>query len=599
MATDVQVAARARPLARWAGPAAITVVFAIYLAWTWGKWPDALVDFGRELYVPWRLCEGQRLYADVAYFNGPLSPSINAVLFRVFGVGLRTLVIANTVVLAAVAMMVHALLRVVCDRLVAAAGTLALLVFFAFAQFLPGGNYNYLAPYSHETTHGTALATAALLLLAVHLRRGGGSWTVFGIGLMLGLVFLTKAEFVIALVPAIALGLVGHHWRAGTPRAELVRLAIWFAGGSLAPPLVALSALLSYLPPGEAWKAMAGSWVYIFDADLARLPFYREIRGTLDLGASFRRIGAWTARYAVALAPAAIAGFAVRRAWRGRVVVTAALAGASVALVLVGRGGRAWEDLATPWPLFLVVAVAVTAVSAAPRPRRLLVLSCLLYALVLLLKMILNTRILHYGFVLAMPAGLALVAILLGGIPAWLDRRGRNGPAFRVVALAVLCSFGFVQLRATHLWLQRRTVPVGTAADRFLIHDRDSVFTELLARVDRLRRPGDTLLVIPEGVMINYLLRMRNPTGHLNFMPPELIMFGEDRMLRAFRSGAPDWIVLVNRGAQEYGYRMFGDDYGRSLVSWVEANYGVVDRLFEPTIRGPEAYAAVLRRNGS
>ncbi|HEY1628509.1 MAG TPA: hypothetical protein VGF52_01550, partial [Tepidisphaeraceae bacterium] len=50
---------------------AISLTFLIMLAWTWGTWPDPIVDFGRELYVPWQLTQGKILYRDIAYFNGP------------------------------------------------------------------------------------------------------------------------------------------------------------------------------------------------------------------------------------------------------------------------------------------------------------------------------------------------------------------------------------------------------------------------------------------------------------------------------------------------------------------------------------------------
>ena len=62
---------------------------------TWRRWPDLLIDFGRELYVPWQLASGAVLYEDIAYFNGPLSAYWNALLFRWFGPSLLTLVVAN------------------------------------------------------------------------------------------------------------------------------------------------------------------------------------------------------------------------------------------------------------------------------------------------------------------------------------------------------------------------------------------------------------------------------------------------------------------------------------------------------------------------
>lgn len=44
---------------------------AILLFFSWRKWPDPLIDFGRELYVPWQLSLGKTLYLDISYFNGP------------------------------------------------------------------------------------------------------------------------------------------------------------------------------------------------------------------------------------------------------------------------------------------------------------------------------------------------------------------------------------------------------------------------------------------------------------------------------------------------------------------------------------------------
>jgi hypothetical protein len=82
-------------------------------------------------------------------------------------------------------------------------------------------------------------------------------------------------------------------------------------------------------------------------------------------------------------------------------------------------------------------------------------------------------------------------------------------------------------------------------------------------------------------------------------MPPEVFLFGEDRMCAAFAARPPDWMVVINRPAMEYGYRFLGDDYGRRLLDWVEANYRVVDRVQEEQPDGSATpFAAILRREG-
>ena len=102
-----------------AGPAVLLAAGAAMLAWTWGAWPDPLIDFGRELYVAWRLAEGDALYTDVAWFNGPLSAHWNALIFRAFGPGLSVLAWSNVLVLAATVGMLYVLLAQLSDRVTA------------------------------------------------------------------------------------------------------------------------------------------------------------------------------------------------------------------------------------------------------------------------------------------------------------------------------------------------------------------------------------------------------------------------------------------------------------------------------------------------
>src|SRR5262249_12545387 len=85
--------------------------------WTWGRWPDVLVDFGRELYVPWRLASGDVLYRDIAYFNGPLSAYANALLFALIGSSLRALALVNVALIGAVTALLYALLSRIGSRL--------------------------------------------------------------------------------------------------------------------------------------------------------------------------------------------------------------------------------------------------------------------------------------------------------------------------------------------------------------------------------------------------------------------------------------------------------------------------------------------------
>src|SRR3954467_8795783 len=99
----------------------IVIVGPAVVAWGWDRGPDPVIDFGREAYVPWRLAysadTGPRelLYRDIRYLNGPLSPYVNAAVFKYFGTSLRTLKTANVVVLALVTLLLYQLVLAMSD----------------------------------------------------------------------------------------------------------------------------------------------------------------------------------------------------------------------------------------------------------------------------------------------------------------------------------------------------------------------------------------------------------------------------------------------------------------------------------------------------
>jgi len=90
---------------------------------------------------------------------------------------------------------------------------------------------------------------------------------------------------------------------------------------------------------------------------------------------------------------------------------------------------------------------------------------------------------------------------------------------------------------------------------------------------------NETSIVFPEGVMLNYLTRTGNSCPYVNFMPPELIIFGEDRILNSLHKAPPDCVILVDKDISEYGFHFFSKIYGIKLFSWVQENYMAVETI--------------------
>lgn len=98
--------------------------------------------------------------------------------------------------------------------------------------------------------------------------------------------------------------------------------------------------------------------------------------------------------------------------------------------------------------------------------------------------------------------------------------------------------------------------------------------------------------------MINYLARSENPTPFVNFMPPEMILFGEPHILAALASRPPDVVVVTHKPTHEYGLPWFGRSYARDMGAWLERHYHLVQLFGDPPLQPGSRYGiAILVRN--
>jgi hypothetical protein len=104
------------------------------------------------------------------------------------------------------------------------------------------------------------------------------------------------------------------------------------------------------------------------------------------------------------------------------------------------------------------------------------------------------------------------------------------------------------------------------------------------------------VVVLPEGVMINYLARRSNPTTYVNFMPPEVIMFGEDDIVAGLQAHPPDFIVLCHKDTSEYGAPLFAHDYGQKIARWVHDNYEAMVLLGDPPFVKVDRFGILILR---
>jgi hypothetical protein len=562
----------------------LAAVFAALLAWTWGRWLDPIVDFGRELYIPWQLAQGRFFHTDLITPYGPLSYLVNGFLFRLFGSSLVTSVVINCTVLAVSTAALYVLMRDAGSRLASVVACLVFLAIFGFGHLIIIGNFNFITPYSTQATFGFALGLLGLLCIGAYLRRAS-TFRVLAMGLCLGLAFLTKPEMFVPIAGAIlVMGVLlfgpSRRWRT-----SISFFGILLSGFAI-PMVAVLLWMMTRLTPHDAFIETLGAWAYLGNPQIAHMSFYTHSAGLDYPWESLQRMGVVGLFFAALLLP----GFVASLFWRERSSKQRAIGwmiGCLLALAMIGvMGSWAWVDsgrVMLPGLLILGIVQMIRffgCLKKQPdeRTRAALIMRLVLIAfgLLIMLKMLLYPRFQHYGFVLgAMPAAILVVAVV-AWVPAWLQRRGRSGALFAGSSLTVLAVMTWIHLGVSGRCMAEKTFETGSGADAFLADSRGPIIDEMVDYIRKNTSPDQTLTVMPEGVILNYLARRRNPLPNSAFVPSEFILFGDEMLLNSLQSKRPDYVAIVSRFTDDLGPARFGSDYATSMREWINQHYSPV-----------------------
>lgn len=570
----------------------LAAAFLVMAFISWRRWPDIMIDFGRELYIPWQIASGQVLYTDIAHLFGPLSSYFNALLFLIFGVSYNSIFCANLVLTALFTTLLYRFLIESASRTAAFAGCMIFLSGFAFSQFVMIGNYNFISPFSHEATHGSILALLQIYLMS-RFSRSGRIFPLAGSGFLAGLVFLTKAEifFAMAISSLFFFIFLYPKRESGIPRVQAM-LVFFFTW--LVPVSLFLIFFVSVMPLSDALRSVLGSWALLVNSPVANNRFYKALMGVNDISGNAARM---VMHVSLVAGPAGL-GLICNLPRRGdpgrRKPGPAALIWAVGMLCLAimldpVESARSLPLLAMiSLPALMRLPAIVKENPAAPAPcdrsrnikLQTPILLWTVYSIALLPKIALNCRLSHYGFYLAMPAAVLVGVMAVWFLPGQLSQSNGRTVFFRntmMIFLLVLCFRCVIQ--SNHVFRMKNFrwgIDPDTVTTYHPMHDNRGPLTmDAIHFLQEHMDEKQTLIVIPEGIMMNYQLRRSNPTRFINFMPPELSAFGEQNILRDIIADPPDYFAVVHKDTSEYGTGFFGSDpgYGKIILDWVKANY--------------------------
>jgi hypothetical protein len=221
----------------------------------------------------------------------------------------------------------------------------------------------------------------------------------------------------------------------------------------------------------------------------------------------------------------------------------------------------------------------------------------------MLARMFLHARIYDFGFYQAAFAGMVTAAAMVVYIPRWAGA-GIGGRRLALCGCLSLLALGCISISADSRRVRlAQTQPVGSGSDRFYAFNENfdktgALMDWVIKSVDSIA-PGATLLVLPEGALINYISRHKYP------MPVWVSIGGGStteevqEIINRLRQSPPDYIVLISRSMKEHGLQQFGapGTPGEKTLKWITDNYfTIASRGGDPFVSTGEKGAAILQR---
>jgi hypothetical protein len=223
------------------------------------------------------------------------------------------------------------------------------------------------------------------------------------------------------------------------------------------------------------------------------------------------------------------------------------------------------------------------------------------FASMMLLKIFLNVHVYHYGFALAMPAVLLLVMAMLYQLPRSLGHALGSAAFFRGLGVALLLVVLIVHVQWSKKIYDLKTYPVGHGSDTILswnpaVSPQGMAIDLALKQIKDVIPEDNNFVVLPEGIILNYLTRRQSASPNIEFMPSSVAMVGEEKIIHDFDAHKSDFIILVHRDTLEYGARYFGVDYAVNLASWIRKNYSPVARIGDEPFRNNNFGIIIAKR---
>lgn len=511
------------------------------------------IDFGKEIYLPKAIAQGGILYKDVLAIFGPFAYLFNACLVKLFGATINTYYIWGSINAFVLICGFYALCREFLNRIPALSATFFVLYFCCFVPHV----MNFVAPYSYGMVYGLCAIIFAALFFTKYLKSDKNLFLYLS-SFLCGFAAVNKYEFVLPFfVICLFLILKRTNWLNVLKSAACFLFMPVLCTGILLIQGLSFQELSDYI---QLWFRFANS------ADMKEYytgTFYFSVKHFVVAIKSFI--------FSLILLTVIY--------WMNRAIETACKNNKNkeavlyfIAFFIFFAAGFFCSSILINF-VFCSIAmvlflVAITKIKELY--KNLPALFICVFALIVGMKSFFFVQINQYGRYFLPLLLLALIVILKDFC---FKNTGKIFVKSAVFLLVFMSAVAFcTNLRTLNYLNTKISTPYGT-----VYKDEASamVFNTMLDTINKMTKPQDTVVVLQEGLLLNFLSGRK--ADKYNYLIPALLnLYGENKVVEHFQKNKPELFIILTSPNDS---ALICNGWGYQICSFVKNNYRPVQTI--------------------
>ena len=539
------------------------------------KFGDIFIDSSREVTVPLRILDGQVIYKDFHYEYGPIVPYFFALICKIFGSGLDVFRITGLTVSIAISLIIFKISEVYINRIYALLSSIIFIFLFAYHSE-PINIFNYILPYSYVSIIGLLCLLLVYLNTLKYLMDRKIAPLLFLI-VSISVCMLSKLEIILStLIVLMFLPLLFNNNNSCLSKEKNLE------GGKRN------AIILFWIIPIAVLL-----FVYIYYFDYVNNEIYYLVKKNLNNLIGRTALGLNNIEYHFTKAITSflffitcgtlfilIDNYAIKKARYNYIQILVFITILLITTQIINVEGydflfNSSSLILLPFTVYLLGIVFSRGKDhRCVKHKVMLVIT--LSSLALTFRMAFNNTTNFYGFYLLVPSSMCIIVVIYYYIPLiarkYFNKRTKLLKIAFTIYYSTMCYSSF-----------SNTVDVSEEKNKRLTTDKGALYLYeyqydatqyLINDFKSSLNKEDTVMVLPEGYMLNYFLDVV-PTSYNNSHLPDLTADSERELslIQEIDEKKFDYIFIVPRYAFEWDLPVLGKDYLIDTIKHIDDTY--------------------------